>query len=773
MGKEYDKLTEEDIKLQFITPALENAGWDKRQGMLRMEYGITDGKVIVQGQQHSRKSPLKADYLLLDEGHKPIAVVEAKDGKHDAGFGLQQAINYAELMDLKFAYSSNGEAFVEHDFTTGREKRLVLSDFPAPQALRQRLAAHLQYTDEQKRIVDFPYFSDGSGRSPRYYQRVAIDRTVEAVATGQNRILLVMATGTGKTYTAFQIVWRLVKSGCKRKVLYVADRNVLIDQTMGQDFKPFRKEMTKVTGKKMDSSYEIYMALYQQLVSTDPATPDPFTAFAPTFFDLIVVDECHRGSAKEDSQWRKVLSYFSSATQIGMTATPKSVEGADNLEYFGNPLYTYSLKQGIEDGFLAPYRVTRSLLNIDLKGWEPKDNEVDLRGQLIDAGVYSRNDFDRRVVIATRREVVARRITQMLHTIGRMTKTIVFCTDIDAAHGMRQLLVNLNADLCQQDSRYVMSITGEDKEGKRQLDNFIDPNEPYPCVVTTSELLTTGVDCKTCGLIVIDKEINSMTQFKQILGRGTRLNTDHDKWHFEVLDFRDATRLFSDPDFDGEPIGPGGGDDPQPGGGGNGGGNGGKGGGGGVSEPPKKFYIMGENISIDRETVSYLGKDGKLVSENVIDYTRNSLRSKFASLGDFIKEWSAADRKKAIVDELKDGEVLIDAVRQQNPALADADIFDIICHVAFDQPTLTRRERANKVVKRDYLNKYQGEARRVMEALLDKYADNGILELEKMEVLKLSPFNQIGSPVAITNLFGGKDGYRDALRQIEDLLYRQ
>ena len=556
-------------------------------------------------------------------------------------------------------------------------------------------------------------------------------------------------------------MWRLVKSGCKRKVLYVADRNVLIDQTMGQDFKPFRKEMTKVTGKKMDSSYEIYMALYQQLVSTDPATPDPFTAFAPTFFDLIVVDECHRGSAKEDSQWRKVLSYFSSATQIGMTATPKSVEGADNLEYFGNPLYTYSLKQGIEDGFLAPYRVTRSLLNIDLNGWEPKDNEVDLRGQLIDAGVYSRNDFDRRVVIATRREVVARRITQMLHAIGRMTKTIVFCTDIDAAHGMRQLLVNLNADLCQQDSRYVMSITGEDKEGKRQLDNFIDPNEPYPCVVTTSELLTTGVDCKTCGLIVIDKEINSMTQFKQILGRGTRLNTDHDKWHFEVLDFRDATRLFSDPDFDGEPIGPGGGDDPQPGGG------------GGGTEPPKKFYIMGENISIDREAVSYLGKDGKLVSENVIDYTRNSLRSKFASLGDFIKEWSAADRKKAIVDELKDGEVLIDAVRQQNPALADADIFDIICHVAFDQPTLTRRERANKVVKRDYLNKYQGEARRVMEALLDKYADNGILELEKMEVLKLSPFNQIGSPVAITNLFGGKDGYRDALRQIEDLLYRQ
>ena len=542
---------------------------------------------------------------------------------------------------------------------------------------------------------------------------------------------------------------------------------MLIDQTMAQDFKPFEKVMTKVKGKELDSSYEIYMALYQQLVSNEEGVPDPFTTFQPGFFDLIMVDECHRGSAKEDSEWRKILEYFKDATQIGMTATPKVKNGADNIDYFGKPIYTYSLKQGIEDGFLAPYRVTNSFLNVDLSGWSPEDGELDLFGNVIPSQQYERPDYGRDLVIKTRREVVARRITQMLYRIGRMTKTIVFCTDVEEAEAMRQLLVNLNKDLVQQDARYVMRITGDDLVGKKQLGNFIEPSAPYPVVVTTSEMLSTGVDCKTCGLIVIDKEIGSMTEFKQIVGRGTRLRPDYDKWHFEILDFRNATKLFKDPEFDGDPEMP---EEPpsprQP---------------GAVHEPkvpydalkgPKKYYVNGVEVKIEAETVSYLGPDGKThVVESFTDFTRKNILGKYATLDDFIKHWSAAERKAAIVDELKEYDVLIDAIREKNPLLVNADVFDVICHVAFDKKPLTRSERARNVQKRNYLAKYEGKAREVLEALLEKYADDGILQMETNDVLKLKPFDKIGTVPKIMKFFGGREYYENAVLELKKQLY--
>ena len=536
-------LTEEDIKLRFITPAIvEKAGWQKE--LIKMEYYFTDGRVIFQGNVHARKQGKKVDYLLHYSANNPIAIVEAKDNNKAVGAGLQQAMDYAKILDIPFAYSSNGDGFIEHDFLTGKETNINIDEFPTPDELLKRLRDSKKYTSEEIKAIEEPYYWDAHTNIPRYYQRIAINRTIEAVARGQNRILLVMATGTGKTFTAFQIIHRLTKSGLKRRVLYLADRNVLIDQTMAQDFKPFKKVMTKIQKKNMDSSFEIYMALYQQLVSYDENIPDPFKEFKSTFFDLILVDECHRGSAKDESEWRKVLEYFSSATQIGMTATPKVKEGANNLDYFNEPLYTYSLKQGIEDGFLAPYRVTNSFLNIDLEGWTPEEDELDIKGNLIKAGFYNRKTFGRELVIMQRRDIVARRITKMLHRIGRMTKSIIFCADIEEAEAMRQLLVNYNSDLCKKDSRYIMRITGDENIGKKQLDNFIDPDQPYPTLVTTSEMLSTGVDCKTCGLIVIDKEIGSMTEFKQIVGRGTRLRTDKGKWHFEILDFRNVTQLF-------------------------------------------------------------------------------------------------------------------------------------------------------------------------------------------------------------------------------------
>lgn len=768
-------LSEEDIKLQFITPAIVGKGWST--SLIRMEYAFTDGRVIFQGGKAARKAQKRADYLLHTSANHPIAIVEAKDNNKPIGGGMQQAIEYAEILDVPFAYSSNGDGFIEHDFLTGKETSLTLEEFPTPDELLNRLYSAKHITPAQTDIIEQPYYWDEFTHEPRYYQRIAINRTIEAVAKGENRLLLVMATGTGKTYTAFQIIHRLIKSKAKKKILYLADRNILIDQTMVQDFKPFKGKMTKIQNKELDSSFEIYMSLYQQLISYDENTPDPFKKFAPSFFDLIIVDECHRGSAKEDSEWRRILEYFSSATQLGLTATPKAEDGANNLEYFGTPLYTYSLKQGIEDGFLAPYRVTNSFINVDLVGWEPEEDERDIYGQLIEEDYFSRKDFGRKIALLKRREIVARRITKMLHKIGRKTKTIVFCTDTDEAEAMRQLLVNMNPDLCKKDSRYVMRITGDDHVGKKQLDNFIDPEEPYPTIVTTSQLLSTGVDCKTCGLVVIDKEIGSMTEFKQIVGRGTRLRPDKNKWHFEILDFRNVTQLFKDPAFDGDPEPPSG-SKPYP--------EGGDDNPGGSHEPPSppfaptdppeppkpKYVVDGKAIRIETEIVSYLGADGKLVNESITSFTRRNIRKKFADIDTFITRWSTTTRKKAILDELKEYDVLIDAVREANPSLMDVDIFDIICHVAFDRKPITRRERANNVKKRDYLSKYSGQAREVLESLLEKYATNGVLQLEDPTILSLDPFSKIGNAVKIMRLFGGKAGYEKAIKELETELYK-
>lgn len=764
---------EQEIRTMFITPALKEKGWEVLKNM-REEYYFTDGRVLVAGSQHSVAEGKKADYLLYHNG-KPIAVVEAKDNKHAVGAGMQQAMDYALILDLKFAYSCNGDAFLEHDFITGKETELKLSDFPTEEDLYQRYLDSKNYTPEEQRIVETPYYYDAYSHEPRYYQRIAVDRTVEAIARGQQRVLVVMATGTGKTFTAFQIIHRLHKSGAKKKILYLADRNILIDQTIVQDFKPFHKFMTKIKSKgdgvdKIDSSYEVYMALYHQLVGKE-GKPDPFLEVQQNFFDLIIVDECHRGSAKDDSAWRKVLEYFSSATQIGLTATPKAVEGANNLDYFGEPVYTYSLLQGINDGFLAPYRVTADFINVDLQGWTPEEGEIDLLGKEIEQKLYQRQNIGRDIAFKLRRKLVAHRITRMLHDIGRMTKTIVFCTDIEEAAEMRTLLINMNADMCRKSPYYVTRIVGEDKEGKKQLDNFISVDEPYPVIVTTSELLSTGVDCKTCGLIVIDKEIGSMTEFKQIIGRGTRLRKDKGKWHLEILDFRNATAKFKDPAFDGDPEPPrkpSGAkprkydttDDDEDS--------------GMVSEsdPHEKYLINGQNIHIAHEIVSVLGEDGKTMkTESVQTFARNQIRRRFESLDKFVQTWSEAERKQAILDELKEYAILIDAVREKNEALKDADIFDIICHVAFDQPPLTRKERANNVKKRNYFGKYSGKAREVLEALLDKYAENGILDFERTNILEIPPFNKIGKPTKIIKLFGGPAGFEQAIKELEEQIY--
>ena len=766
-------LSEEDIKLRLITPAIvEKAGWSKEN--IRMEFPLTDGRVIILGKSHGVQQPKRLDYLLRLNAHQMIAVVEAKSARKDLTTGIQQAIEYAVALHLPFAYASNGKAFLEHDMLTGAERQFSMDEFPTSEQLKQRAIREKNLTPEQAEVMETPYYFDRFSHEPRYYQRNAIDLTLEAVAKGQNRILLVMATGTGKTYTAFQIIWRLRAAGLKKRVLYLADRNILIDQTMNQDFKPFQKIMTKVQDKTIGSSYEIHMALYQQLVSADPDTEDAFRQFQPDFFDLILVDECHRGSAKEESNWRKVLDYFSSATQIGMTATPKQDREADNIDYFGEPLYTYSLKQGIEDGFLAPYSVTKSLLNVDLTGYTPRRGETDLYGNEIPEDWYSRKDFGRDITIRLRSKIIAQRITEKLRQIGRMTKTIVFCTDTDEAEVMRMLLSDLNQDMMRRNPHYVMRITGDDPEGKKQLSNFIDPDMAYPTVVTTSELLSTGVDCKTVGLIVIDKEIGSMTEFKQIVGRGTRLLKDHGKWHFEILDFRNATDLFRDPAFDGDPL-PSSGDDPyrdpkhKP-------------------EVPddvviidddpkpkkKKLVVNGQEIRIQTEIVSVLGADGRTMeTTNITDFTRRSIRNRYATLDDFLHRWTETERKQAILDELADENVLIDAVRQANPTLEESDIFDVICHVAYGQKPLTRRERVNNVRKRNIFAKYGPECRAVLEALLDKYADQGILNMENPATLQLAPFSQIGTPVKIAKLFGGKAQFLQAVRELELELYKQ
>ena len=767
-------LTEQEIRTLFITPALMGKGWKVNENM-REEYYFTEGRVHIAGKKHSRAEGKKADYLLFHNG-KPIAVVEAKDNNHAVGSGMQQAMDYALILDLKFAYSSNGDSFLEHDFTTGEEREIGLDSFPTEQELYSRFLASKGYNEEERKITETPFYYDSYCYEPRYYQRIAIDRTVEAIARGQQRILLVMATGTGKTFTAFQIIHVLHKSGAKRKILYLADRNILIDQTMAQDFKPFKKFMTKITSAdggagKIDSSYEVYMALYHQLVGKE-GEKDPFEEVKPDFFDLIIVDECHRGSVRDDSAWRKVLEYFQEATQIGMTATPKAVEGANNLDYFGDPIYTYSLLQGINDGFLAPYRVTADFINIDLQGWTPMEGERDLLGKEIEQKLYLRQDIGRELGIKLRRKIVAFRITKMLRDIGRMTKTIVFCAGVDEAAEMRSLLVSMNSDLCRKYPYYVARIVGEDKEGKKQLDNFISVDEPCPVIATTSDLLATGVDCKTCGLIVIDKEIESMAEFKQIIGRGTRLRPDKGKWHLEILDFRNATAKFKDPDFDGMP-------EPEPP----------KGEGKRktrpydppedepseekVSEHKGKYLIEGKNIRIVYEKVEVLGEDGKTMrTESLHDFAKSKFANCYESLDNFITKWTEADRKQAIVDELKEYAILIEAVREANTNLKDADIFDIICHVAFDQKPLTRRERVDNVKNRNYFGKYGDKARKVLETLLDKYAQNGILDIEKSNILEIPPFNEIGKPTKIIKLFGGPNKYLQAVKELKEELYK-
>lgn len=777
-------LSEQDIRDRFITPALEKAGWDAEHR--RAEYSFTAGAIVVNGSLKHRKKGKRADYILLTKENYPIAVVEAKDYNHTSKDGIQQAMDYAEILDIPFAYSTNGAAFFEHDMKAGTERELKMDEFPTPLALRERLHEEKKLTPEEEAIIDVPYYSDSDSFEPRYYQRIAINRTVEAVARGQKRILLVMATGTGKTYTAFQIIHRLHAAKIAKRILYIADRNILIDQTMRQDFKPFSKVMTKIKGKQPEAGYEIYMSLYEQWIKPEdklkPGEQQPYMDFAPDFFDFIVIDECHRSSAREDSEWRKILEHFSPATQLGMTATPKAVEGANNIEYFGKPVYTYSLSQGIQDGFLAPYRVTQSFLNVDLEGYRPLKDEMDIEGMPLD-DLYTRDQYGRKISIKKRQIVVARRITKMLRRIGRMTKTIVFCPDQDEAEIMRDLLIEQNQDMVRRYKNYVVRITSDDVVGKKLLDYFIDPDMQEPVIATTSELLSTGVDCKTCGLIVFDKEVKSMTQFKQMLGRGTRIY-DKDGIHklsFEVLDFRNVTNLFADPGFDGpvetvpfptEDKPQDGGAKPQPPQEGED-----EGGMAGEDDRQHKAHVLGNRrVKIVNEHVMYIGADGKtLTTESVTDYTRKAFKNKFATLDNFKGEWSEVDKKKAILEEVDGGKELIDAIREEDPSMKGMDVFDIICHVAFDKKPLTRKERAANVKKRGILNKYNGKAREVLEALMDKYQENGILDIEDKKTLNNEPFRSIGNPVRIMKLFGDirGNGYDKALKEIENELYKE
>lgn len=761
------EMSEEDIKLKFITPALEASGWD-RNNQIKMEHYFTDGRIIVGDKVVKRGKRKFADYLLYYKPNLPLAIVEAKDNKHTLGAGMQQAIEYAEILDVPFAYASNGDGFIEHDRKNGTEKELALDRFPSPEELWKRYKGETSLTETQEELITWPYYFRLGDKLPRYYQRIAINRTIEAIARGQNRIFLVMATGTGKTYTAFQIIHRLWKSGWKKKILFLADRNVLVDQTMSQDFKPFAKVMTKIEGKKLDSSYEIFLALYHQLAGEE--NEEPFRQFDPHFFDLIVVDECHRGSAKEESKWRKILEYFSFATQIGMTATPKETREISNISYFGEPIYTYSLKQGIDDGFLAPYKVVRVGLNVDLEGYRPEKGKTDIYGKEVPDYEYNIKDFDKRIIIDERTSEVAKRITRFLkETNDRFAKTIVFCVDIEHAERMRQALVNENADLVAQNSKYIVRITGDNPEGKADLDNFIDEESIYPVVVTTSKLLTTGVDCKTCKFIVLESNIQSMTEFQQVIGRGTRLKPEYGKEYFTILDFRNVCRLFADPGFNGEPIciirvgekqtkekdvdtakdtsitvGEAG--------------------------PNYTYRIRGVEVKILNERVQYIGKDGGLITESIKDYSKKNMLGEYATLDSFLQAWNSERRKQAILDELQERGVLLDALREAagNPNFDD---FDLICHLAYDQKPLTKAERVNNVRKRGYLHKYSGLAQQVLEALLDKYMNEGIKDISNPEILSNEPFRKFGNPMTIAKSFGGKTGYLQAIQDLQNQIY--
>ena len=819
-------LSERDICTKFITPALENARWNKQTQILE-EVGFTDGKIIVRGKMTARGARKRADYILYYKPNMAIAIIEAKDNKHMVGAGIQQALDYAESLDILFVFSSNGDGFLFHDKTVTDanlpneqvkiETYIALEDFPTPEQLWEKYKRFKGIvTDEVEKVIIQDYYFDGSGRKPRYYQQIAINRTVEAVAKGDKRVLLVMATGTGKTYTAFQIIHRLWKSGAKKRILFLADRNNLIDQTRRGDFKYFKDKMTiikkkvveengknkLVSNKKRgidssDKAYEIFLGIYQGLTNSDIGIEDAYKDFSPDFFDLIIIDECHRGSAKEDSAWRSILDYFKNATQIGLTATPKEDHVTSNADYFGKAIYTYSLKKGIDDGFLAPYRVIRVGLNIDLEGWRPPKGFLDKDGKPVEDRIYNRKDFDKKIVIAERRKLAAKKITELLKGTDKFSKTIVFCCDIEHANGMRTAIANENIDLVAANHKYVMQITGDNEEGKMELDNFINPEEKYPVIATTSELMTTGVDAQTCKVIVLDTNIESMTKFKQIIGRGTRINEEFGKMYFTILDFRNATDLFADKEFDGDPIRikpvteeedlslvvieeeentitcvdeitgeeikfqkatiryPSG-ERPD---------------GTWVAKEPKaKIYVNGIDVAILSEREMYYDKNGALITISLKDHSREIIKEKFASLDDFLIKWNSTDKKEAIIAELQEQGVLVEALMEA--VEKKLDLFDLICHIAYDKPPLTRKERANNVKKRNYFTRYGEQSRKVLEALLDKYADEGIENIESIEVLRVNPFNEFGSPLEIINGFGSKEKYLQAVKELEIELYK-
>ena len=775
------QLTEQDIRTKYITPAIKQAGWDEMT-QLREEVYFTQGRIEVRGKTVKRGKAKKADYILYYKNNFSIAVIEAKDNKHTVGSGMQQAQDYAETLDIPFAYSSNGDGFLEHDFFTGNERELSIDELPSPAELYERYKQANNLDESKQKIIETPYYSDGSGKIPRYYQEIAINRTIKAVSEDQDRILLVMATGTGKTFTAGQIIWRLWKSGTSKRILFLADRNILVDQTMSNDFKHFGDKMTKIQKRQIDKSYEIYLALYQGLTGNEEEK-NAYRQFSPDFFDLVVIDECHRGSAAEDSAWREVLDYFSTATHVGLTATPKETKDVSNMEYFGEPIYTYSLKQGIDDGFLAPYKVVQIMLDKDIGGYRPSILDRDREGQEIEDKIYTAKNFDKDIVLTERTKTVAKEVTRFLKSTDRYDKTIVFCVDIDHAERMRQALVNENADLVKENRKYVMRITGDNEEGKAELDNFIDPENLYPTLVTTSKLMSTGVDAQTCKVIVLDSNINSMTEFKQIIGRGTRIKEDFGKTHFTILDFRRVTELFADPDFDGDPVqvkeikqgeelpqeeevsfSP----EPEE---------------NFTEDNPKiieggeitegkreKIYIDGVPVETAYKQTQYLGADGKLITESLKDYTKRKILQQYNSLDAFIHDWDEHKKKYYILEELSKQGVLLSEL--QADIGQDLDPFDLILHVAFGKKKLiTRAERANNVRKKNYFDKYSEKARKVLEGLLDKYANEGIEHIEDVNILKISPFSSLGSPIEIIAEFGGREQYFQAVESLEREIY--
>jgi type I restriction enzyme R subunit len=800
-------LTETDIITKFILPAVKDAGWDV-MSQIRQEVKLRDGKIVVRGKLASRIKVKSADIVLYHKPNLPLAVIEAKANQHAISKGMQQGLDYASLLDVPFVFASNGDGFVFHDKTNPQqlESEIALSDFPTPEQLWQKYCVWKGYTQAQLAVISQDYYDDGSGKSPRYYQMRAINQTVDAVSAGKNRILLVMATGTGKTYTAFQIIWRLWKAKNKKRILFLADRNILVDQTKNNDFQPFGPAMTKVTGRNIDPAYEVHLALYQAITGPEEYQK-AYKQVAPDFFDLIVIDECHRGSASEDSAWREILEYFGSATQIGLTATPKETEEVSNIDYFGEPVYTYSLKEGIEDGFLAPYKVVRVDIDVDVQGWRPIKGQLDKYGEEIEDRIYNLKDFDRTLVIDERTMLVAQTITDYLKRTNPMDKTIVFCNDIDHADRMRHALVVLNPEQVLKNEKYVMKITGDDDLGKAQLDNFINPKKAYPVIATTSELMSTGVDAQTCKLVVLDQNIQSMTKFKQIIGRGTRINEKHGKLWFTILDFKKATELFADERFDGVPekilvVKPGDISDEnsdfndrldaednaddgdktanearedaaeyQV--------NRDKSAGSGEfhqdddEHKVRKFYVNGISVSVLAKRVQYYDADGKLVTESFQDYTRKTMLkdSEYASLDSFVRKWQAAPRKQAVIEELEQLGILWDVLAEE--VGKELDPFDLLCHVVYGQPPLTRRERAANVRKRNYFTKYTEPAQQVLNTLLDKYADEGLREIEDLQVLKLKPFDALGRPIEIIKTrFGDKKAYEEAVNELENEIYQ-